>query len=91
MRSCRVVRASGCQCQSRNCPVAKFIVPEWGGGGDKVDSGIPEPMEPGGPVRQPYAGVNFIPPVRDSEYWLQGSILASSDTVESEGRQMHQC
>jgi hypothetical protein len=40
------------------CPLpAKFIVPEWG---NKFDSGIPEPMEPGGPVRQHYAGVNFI-------------------------------
>jgi hypothetical protein len=25
-------------------------------------------MEPGGPVRQPYAGVNFIPPVSDFEF-----------------------
>ncbi len=28
-------------------------------------------MQPGGPIRQPYAGVNFIPPVRGYElgYW----------------------
>jgi hypothetical protein len=36
MRSSREVRASDGKCQSRNSPVAKFIVPD---GGDKVDSG----------------------------------------------------
>ncbi len=36
---------------------AKFIVPEWG-----IASLF------GGPVRQPYAAVIFIPPVRDYEF-----------------------
>jgi hypothetical protein len=36
MRYRRVVRASDCQCQIRNSPVAKFIIPEW----DMVDFGI---------------------------------------------------
>jgi hypothetical protein len=51
--------------------LAKFIVTEWG---DTVDSGIgfsyrpASPMLPGGPVQQPYAGVNFILPVRDYEF-----------------------
>ncbi len=41
--------------------------------GDIVDFGIglsyrPVSLLPGGPVRQPYAGVNFIPPVRDYEF-----------------------
>jgi hypothetical protein len=46
-------------------PVAKFLVPEWG---DTVDSGIGllhRPARPhtqaGGPVRQPCAGIDFIP------------------------------
>ncbi len=40
--------------------VANFIVPDWG---DKVDSGTGPPGYIIGwrPVRQPYAGVNFIP------------------------------
>jgi hypothetical protein len=31
-------------------------------------------MYPGGPIRKPYAGVDFIPPVRDYEfgYWKHG-------------------
>jgi len=40
--------------------IAKFIVPDWG---DKVDSGtgLPGYIIGWRPVRQPYAGVNFIP------------------------------
>jgi hypothetical protein len=34
-----------------------------------------KPIKPGGPVRQPYARVNFITPVRNDEFgefgWLQ--------------------
>ncbi len=48
-----------------SAPVAKFLVPERG---DIVDSGIgllPRPAglhtQAGGPVRQPYAGVDYIP------------------------------
>jgi hypothetical protein len=46
------------------CPVAKFLVPDWG---DLVDSGIGLSYRhdrlhmAGGPVRQPYASVYFIP------------------------------
>ncbi len=53
---------------STEYPVAKFLVPDWG---DKVklwmsyrQSGY---MGWRG-VRQPYAGVNYIPPVRDFEF-----------------------
>ncbi len=51
-------------------PVSKFIVPGWGGGGgDKVNSGIGLSYRParlnrlagGGPLRVPYAGVDYIP------------------------------
>jgi hypothetical protein len=51
------------------------------GGGDKVNSGMGLSYWPAilhrlvGPVRQPYAGVNFIPPVRAYEfgYWLRAT------------------
>ncbi len=62
--------------------VAEFMVPDWG---DKVDYGIgfsyrtAMPMQPGGPVRQPYAGVNFIPPVRDYEFGYTGQDLSSAN------------
>ncbi len=54
-------------------PVAKFIVPDRE---DKVDSGIGLSHRPASIcrlpglyiVQQPYAGVNFIPPVRDYEF-----------------------
>jgi hypothetical protein len=54
-------------------PVAKLIVP------DKVDSsiglctGLPAYVAWRAGVRQPYARVNFIPPVRDYEfgYWMK--------------------
>ncbi len=54
--------------------VAKFIVSEWGNSWLRHRLVVPawQPMQTGGPVRQPYAGVNFIPPVRDYEfgYWF---------------------
>ncbi len=62
--------------------VAEFMVPDWG---DKVDYGIgfsyrtAMPMQPGGLVRQPYAGVNFIPPVRDYELGYTGQDLLSAN------------
>ncbi len=48
------------------CPVAEFIDPDWG---DKVNSGLGlslvvparQATWAGGPVRQPYVGVDFIP------------------------------
>ncbi len=52
-------------------PDAQFIIPDWG---DKVDYGIGLPYRPvrlqaGGPVRQPYAIVDFIPyKIRDYEF-----------------------
>jgi hypothetical protein len=38
-----------------------------------------QPMKPGGPVQQPYAGVNFIPSVKDNEfgYKLSSSVYHS--------------
>jgi hypothetical protein len=57
-------------CRNANGPpdylgsVVFFIVPDWG---DDVDSGIGLLYRPAklhrlnGPIRQPYAGVNFIP------------------------------
>ncbi len=50
--------------------VDEFIVPDWG---EKVNSGLGWQTGPpgnlaGGPVRQPYAGVDFIPPVRNYEF-----------------------
>jgi hypothetical protein len=44
--------------------VAEFIDPDWG---DKVNSGPPATWA-GGPVRQPYAGVDFIPQSRIYEF-----------------------
>ncbi len=50
--------------------VAKFLAPDWG---DKVDSGkgivVPARQVTQAAVRRPYAGVNFIPPVRDYEFF----------------------
>jgi hypothetical protein len=45
--------------------VAKFIVPDWR---DIVDSGMGCHTDLPTNVRQPNAGVNFIPPVRDYEF-----------------------
>ncbi len=51
--------------------LAKFIVLDRG---DKGDSGIgwrigpPGYTQAGGPVRQTYAGVSFIPPVKNYEF-----------------------
>ncbi len=39
---------------------AKFLVPDWGIGGDIVDSGIGY-IVAGRPIRQPYDRVNYIP------------------------------
>ncbi len=49
----------------RERSVAKFIVPDWG---DKVNSGIGLSYRTARPVRQPCAGVNYIPPVKDYEF-----------------------
>jgi hypothetical protein len=52
-------------------PVGKFIDPDWG---DKVNSGIGlSATWAGGPVRQPYAGVDLIPQswIYEFSYWFQ--------------------
>ncbi len=63
--------------RAHSSPVAKFIVPDWG---VKVDFGVGLLYRPtrihthaGGPVRQAYAIVDFIAPVRDYEfsYWTR--------------------
>ncbi len=41
--------------------VAKFIVPDWGGDSGRVVVPARQAAKAGLPVRQPYAGVNFIP------------------------------
>ncbi len=53
---------------------AKFIVSDWG---NKVNSGIFGPLGymAGGPVRQPYAGVNYIPPCQEIWIWLLYTLL----------------
>ena len=59
-------------------PVAEFIVPDWG---DKVNSGIglsyrPARLHRQRPVRQPYAGVDYIP---------QSGIMNSASGKQGEG------
>jgi hypothetical protein len=49
------------------CSVAKFTVPDWGNSQLRQWVVVPA-RQPGGPVRQPNAGVDFIPPVRDYEF-----------------------
>jgi hypothetical protein len=39
-------------------------------------------MEPGGPERQPYAEVNFIPSVRDYEFGFCNVVLPQLRNVE---------
>jgi hypothetical protein len=46
-------------------PVAKFLVPEMGDVADSGIVGLPAYVAWRNRPRQPYAGVNFIPPVRD--------------------------
>jgi hypothetical protein len=59
--------------------VAEFIVPDWG---DKVNSGIGLSYRPaGGPVRQPYGGVDYISPVRDHEFGLRNCCLMGSPCI----------
>jgi hypothetical protein len=48
--------------------VAKFIVTAWGIVRSYCRTGLPAHSLHGLPVREPYAGVNFIPPVRDFEF-----------------------
>jgi hypothetical protein len=46
-------------------PVAKFIVPDWGAIVDSDFGAVvtaSQTTQSGGPVRQPYAGVNYIFP-----------------------------
>jgi hypothetical protein len=64
--------------------VAEFIDP-WGG--DKVDSGI----WPGGPVRQLYAGVDFILQVRVYEfgYWAPAMYSERADKNFQLTRKQH--
>jgi hypothetical protein len=50
---------------------AKFIVAEWGIQLTPTKGcrpGLPAYVACDGPIRQPYAGVNFIPPVSDYEF-----------------------
>ncbi len=67
-----------CEEQCRDYAVAKFIVSDWG---NKVDSGIGLSYRPATlhrlagrydnpmpALQQSYAGVNYIPPVRDYKF-----------------------
>ncbi len=64
-------------------PAAKFVVPEWG---KIVDSGIGVSCRPGCRTglpaictvtwREPFAGINFIPTVRDYDLDTEFILLA---------------
>jgi hypothetical protein len=87
-----LVRTSDSPCCSRNCPEPVFVNILRSPG---IDS------QPGRPVRQPY--LSYLParlhglaesiPGLHKRLQIRalGSIRASSDTVESEGRRMKQC
>ncbi len=83
MRSSRVFRASDSQCRCRNCPVPEFIDPVFTKTSRKRSFSR---------IGNERFGLVFVKTGSiTSGTGVLGSIPASSDTVESEGRQMKQC
>jgi hypothetical protein len=61
---------------SENSPVSKFIVPYWGIESTMAKAGVP--------VRQPYAIVNFIPPVMSGTMnWASVILVPGVETAQA--------
>jgi hypothetical protein len=90
MRSSRVVRASDCQCQSRNSPVAEFVDTDWG---DKVKSGIGLSYRPAARLHGLAGRYDTLMPltlwIYEFGYWVRAQHPSMQWNLR--GRQMKQC
>ncbi len=96
MRSSRVVRASGCQCKSRNSPEPVFVN-VYGALGIDSEESIPSAYVA---WRAGTTNRVAVPPARKAGNRFLGSLKglqirflgsSHSDIAESDGRQMKQC